>query len=75
VYPASAGPISASLQITLDNGLSVDIPPYELVRPLRGLDTNGALIVDTNFNEVQIYGQAAPEYGPVLGKVFLSKAR
>jgi hypothetical protein len=75
VYPASAGPISASLRITLDNGLSVDIPSYELVRPLRGLDANGTLIVDTNYNEVQIYGQADPEDGPVLGKVYLSQAR
>lgn len=75
MYPASAGPISASLRITLDNGLSVDIPSYELVRPLRGLDANGTLIVDTNYNEVQIYGQADPEDGPVLGKVYLSQAR
>jgi hypothetical protein len=75
VYPASAGPISASLQITFDNGLSVSIPQDELVRPLRGLDANGALAVDTNFNEVQIYSTPAPEDGPVLGKVFLSQVR
>lgn len=74
MYPASAGPITASLRIALDNGLSVDIPSYELVRPLRGLDTNGSPIVDTDFNEVQIYYQADPENGPVLGKGFLSQA-
>jgi hypothetical protein len=75
VYPSSAGTFSASLQFTLDNGLTVHIPPYELIRPLRGLDANGQQILDTGYNEVQIYGQPAPEDGPVMGKAFLSQVR
>lgn len=73
VYPSSAGAFSVSLEITIDNGLTVTIPSHELVRPLRGLDANGTQIVDTRFNEVQIYGRPAPEDGPVLGKAFLSQ--
>jgi len=30
VYPSSAGSLSASLEITVDNGLTVTIPSYEL---------------------------------------------
>jgi len=43
------------------------------VRPLRGLHANGSQIVDTNFNEVQIFAGETAADGPVLGKAFLSQ--
>lgn len=73
VYPRSAGNFSVSMEITINDGQTVTIPSYELVRPLRGLDADGRQIVDTRFNEVQIYSQPAPEDGPVFGKAFLSQ--
>ncbi|KAH8901635.1 hypothetical protein GQ53DRAFT_851595 [Thozetella sp. PMI_491] len=73
VFPASAGNITMALDITLDNDFRITIPSHELVRPLRGLDESGVPIVDSNFNEVQIFAQAAPVNAPVLGKAFLSQ--
>jgi len=73
VFPSSVSNFSLSLEITMDNGQTVIIPSHELIRPLRGLDTNGIQIVDTRFNEVQIYSLPAPEDGPVFGKAFLSQ--
>jgi len=73
VYPSSAGTFSVSMEITINEGLTVTIPSHELVRPLRGLDENGMQAIDTRFNEVQVYGEPAPEEAPVLGKAFLSQ--
>ncbi|KAK0624929.1 hypothetical protein B0T17DRAFT_462990, partial [Bombardia bombarda] len=73
VYPSSAGQFNATLRFTINNGLTVDIPSYEFQRPLRGLDANGSVVLDPDYNELQIYGSPAPEDGPVVGKAFLSQ--
>ncbi|KAK3939396.1 hypothetical protein QBC46DRAFT_438060 [Diplogelasinospora grovesii] len=73
VYPASAGDFNFTLRFTINDDLTVEIPLYELWRPLRGLDANGNLVLDTGYNELQIYGSPAPEDAPVLGKAFLSQ--
>ncbi|KAF4946627.1 hypothetical protein FSARC_14145 [Fusarium sarcochroum] len=44
VYDASSN-ISFSMTVTIEDGLKVEIPSYELVRPLRGLDAKGAPMV------------------------------
>jgi hypothetical protein len=43
------------------------------VRPLRGLDDDGAPVVNTSLTEVQVFTKEGPGQGPVLGKVFLSQ--
>ncbi|SCO78464.1 uncharacterized protein FRV6_02677 [Fusarium oxysporum] len=72
VYNSSAN-ISFSMTLTIENGLTVEIPSHELVRPLRGLDTGGVPIVNSSLTEVQVFAQEGPLEGPVLGKVFLSQ--
>ncbi len=44
------------------------------MRPLRGLDKNGAPFLDSRFNELQVYGTEGIENSAVLGKIFLSQA-
>jgi hypothetical protein len=73
VYPSSSGDFNATLRFTINNELTVDIPHYELERPLRVLDTDGNPVLDMNYNELQIYATPAPEDGPVVGKAFLSQ--
>lgn len=73
MYPSSSRNFNATLRFVIDNGLTVDIPYYELERPLRVLDTDGTPSLDTNYHELQIFSSAAPEAGPVLGKAFLSQ--
>jgi hypothetical protein len=73
VYPSSNGDFNASLRFTINNQLTVDIPYYELARPLRVLDTDGKPVLDTVYNELQIYATPAPEDGPLVGKAFLSQ--
>jgi hypothetical protein len=75
VYPSSIGGFNASLVFTLDGGLTVEIPQYELERPLRLLDKDGSRVLQPMYNEIQVFKDAAPEDGPVLGKVFLSQVR
>ncbi|KAK5658303.1 hypothetical protein OQA88_2278 [Cercophora sp. LCS_1] len=73
VYPTSAGPFNATLRFTLNSQLMVDVPFYEIQRPLRGLDAKGRLVRDANYTELQIYGMPAEADAPVLGKTFLSQ--
>ncbi|KFX96148.1 hypothetical protein O988_05436 [Pseudogymnoascus sp. VKM F-3808] len=73
VYPSSFKNFNATLRFTIDNGLTVDIPYYELERPLRVLDTDGRPSLNTSYQELQIFNTAAPEDAPVLGKAFLSQ--
>jgi len=73
VYPSSAGDLDPTLRISLLNGPTITIPTHEIIRPLRGLDQSGAMVLDTGYNEVQIYGNPAPEDGPVMGKALLSQ--
>ncbi|KAK3352748.1 hypothetical protein B0T25DRAFT_580621 [Lasiosphaeria hispida] len=73
VYPKSAGPFNATLRFTLNYNLTVDIPFYELQRPLRGLGKDGKVVVDSNYTELQIFRTPAEGDAPVLGKAFLSQ--
>jgi hypothetical protein len=75
VYPSSIGGFNASFLFTLDSGLTIEIPQHELERPLRVLDTDGSRVLEPAYNELQIFGTAAPEDGPVVGKGFLSQVR
>lgn len=75
VYPAAAGSFNATLSITINNEFTVEIPTHELWRPLRGLDGSGNVVLDSRFNELQVYGSKAAGYAPVLGKAFLSQVR
>ncbi|GAB1314687.1 hypothetical protein MFIFM68171_04897 [Madurella fahalii] len=72
-FPASAGSFNGTLRLTIEDKLTVDIPLYELQRPLRGLDSNGRVVLEPEYNELQIYRQEAPNDAPVLGKAFLSQ--
>ncbi|KAH6881160.1 hypothetical protein B0T10DRAFT_411334 [Thelonectria olida] len=72
VYNASAN-LSVSIAFTIGNGLTVEIPSYELAWPLRGLDTSGVPIVNSSLTEVQVFAEEGPLEGPVLGKILLSQ--
>lgn len=78
VYHSDAGQFNTALRFTLKpegskDSLTVEIPQYEFQRPLRGLDKAGAVKVDTNYTELQIFGDPATGDAAVLGKVFLSQ--
>ena len=61
------------MKVTLEGGLTVNIPSHELLRPLRGLDSQGQPAVDPNFSELAVYSSEAVEDSSVLGKVLLSQ--
>jgi hypothetical protein len=71
-YPSSVG-FNGSLKFTLDNDFVVTIPNEELVHPLRGIDSTGAVAVMSNVTEANIFHQVALLDTAVLGKAFLSK--
>jgi hypothetical protein len=71
-YPSSFG-FNGSLEFTLDDEFVVTIPNEELVHPLRGIDSTGAIAVMSNVTEVNIFHQVALLDTAVLGKAFLSK--
>jgi len=78
VYHSDAGQFNTTLRFTLKpkgskDSLTIEIPQYEFQRPLKGLDQDGAVKVDTNYTELQIYGEPAAGDAAVLGKVFLSQ--
>ncbi len=85
VFASRHGSLNITMDITLDNGFQVTIPSYELLRPLRGLDsTTGALTVNENYDEIAVYrvdssGTNKDKFGSpvgnsaVFGKVFLSQ--
>ncbi|KAM7192338.1 hypothetical protein V8F20_008929 [Naviculisporaceae sp. PSN 640] len=75
VYPSDFGNFNISLRITINNSLTVEIPPHEFQRPLKGLDKTGKPVVDMEKTEMQIYGYTAnePQDSPVFGKAFLSQ--
>ncbi|KAK0710467.1 hypothetical protein B0T21DRAFT_297991 [Apiosordaria backusii] len=75
VYRRQSGEFNAALRFTLNDKMTVEVPYHELQRPLRGLNDNGAAVLDTNYNELQIFSDAAPGNAPVLGKAFLSQVR
>jgi len=75
VYPTSLEQFNASLRLTLNYNLTIDIPWYEFQRPLRGLNADGDVAIDTNFTEYMIFEVPAEGDAPVLGKVFLSQVR
>lgn len=62
-----------SFIITLDNGLVVEIPNYELERPVRGIAPDGSIVLDPRYNEVQIFHDDAPADATVLPTAFLSQ--
>jgi hypothetical protein len=71
-YPQMTG-FNGSLIFTLNDGYEVEIPNDELSNPLRGIDTNGARVLQPNITEVGIFYQEAPLNTAVVGKVFLSQ--
>jgi hypothetical protein len=72
VFPSSAVNFTVTLKATLDNGLTVTIPSHELLRPVRGLDQAGKPQLATEWTEVAIYEDSAPDDAIVLGRAFLS---
>jgi hypothetical protein len=58
---------------TLDNGLTVEIPNYELAWPVRGLDKTGQLVQQDNATVVNIFNGSLPEGTASVGKIFLSQ--
>lgn len=73
VYPKSAGEFNMTMRITINNELTVQVPHYELQRPLRGLDKDGKVVSNDAYNELQIYGDNPAENSPVIGKAVLSQ--
>jgi hypothetical protein len=71
-YPQTKG-FNGSLIITLSNGFEVEIPNHELSNPLRGIDANGARVLQPNITEVNIFSEDAPLNTATLGKVYLSQ--
>lgn len=64
---------NGSLIFTLNGGLKVQIPSYEMAGPLRGIDPTGHRILQSNVTTVNIFDQGAPLNTATLGKVFLSQ--
>jgi len=64
---------NASLIIQLSNGFEVEIPNYELSNPLRGIDVNGARMLNPNITQVNIFSEKAPLDTATLPKIFLSQ--
>ncbi|KAK0649778.1 hypothetical protein B0T16DRAFT_324696 [Cercophora newfieldiana] len=75
VYRKDAADFNATLRFTINYNQTVEVPFHEVQRSLRGLDKNGAVIVDPDYNELQIYGTPAEGDAAVLGKAFLSQVR
>ncbi|KAK0654968.1 hypothetical protein B0T16DRAFT_292522, partial [Cercophora newfieldiana] len=73
VFPTPPEQFNASLRLTLNYNLTVDIPWHEFQQPLRGLDATGKPAVDTNYTEYQLFEIPAEGDAPVLGKAFLSQ--
>lgn len=74
VYRKDSGAdLNATLRFTINYNQTVEIPFYEVQRSLVGLDTNGSVVVDADYNQLQIFPLPAPGDAAVLGKVFLSQ--
>jgi len=77
-YPQAQG-FNGSLIFTIvdrDGGsIEVEIPNNELSNPLRGINKNGARVLQPNITEVGIFFQNALLDSAVLGKIFLSQVR
>jgi hypothetical protein len=66
-------PFNGSLVFTLQDGLEVEIPAYEMAGPLRGIDSNGQRVLNNTITTVNIFNEKAPQDTATLGKVFLSQ--
>ena len=65
---------SWSLTVSLDNGYTTTLPPYELQAPLRGWNRRGERKVVPGLDTVAILKEPTSEGEiPTLGKVFLSQ--
>jgi hypothetical protein len=64
---------NTTLKFTINYNQTVIIPFYEMQRNLRGLGSNGEVVVDDDYKELQIDGSPAAGDAAVLGKVFLSQ--
>jgi len=73
VFSKDTADLNATLRFTINYTQTVEVPFYEVQRPLRGLDPNGVPVVNSEYNELQIYGTPAEGDAPVLGKAFLSQ--
>ncbi len=71
----ASGSFNGTMTVILEDGMKVEIPNYELWRPLRGLDSDGNIILHSHYNELQVYGNPSLLDAPVLGKAFLSQVR
>ena len=72
-YPAPPNIPELSLDISIQGGLSVSLPSYELIRPIRGLAKNGSTVTNSSFVEIQVFEDTSPADALVFGKVFLSQ--
>lgn len=73
VFTAKAPAFDGSMTIVINGSMIVEIPFYELWRPLRGLNADGEYELDNEYNELQIYATEGDNDAPVLGKAFLSQ--
>jgi hypothetical protein len=65
--------LNGTLTFTLDGGLTVEIPSYELGGPLRGINQDGKRVLQRNVTTVNIFGDPAFGGTATLGKIFLSQ--
>ena len=75
VFTSKAPSFDGSMTIVINGSMIVEIPLYELWRPLRGLNTDGEYELDHEYNELQIYASEGDIDAAVLGKAFLSQVR
>jgi len=75
VYRKDPTPFNTTLKFTINYNQTVIVPFFEMERSLRGLDPDGEVIVDEDYNELQIFGSPAQGDAAVLGKVFLSQVQ
>jgi hypothetical protein len=69
-----------SLDVTVAGGLTVSVPPEELLQPLRGIGPRGEAAVNEDFVEVQIFRDSNLDHAndpvfdaPVFPRAFLSQ--
>ncbi|KAK3900292.1 hypothetical protein C8A05DRAFT_36076 [Staphylotrichum tortipilum] len=73
VFSSKAPSFDGSMTIEVSGDMVVEIPLYELWRPLRGLDAHGTYQLNNNYTELQIYAAEGEGDAAVLGKAFLSQ--
>lgn len=72
-YQSSLADFNLTLSITLDTGMTVEIPDNEMKRALRGIEADGSVGVDRNLTEILVFSKANVDNTFSLGRSFLSQ--